>query len=97
MQTSAGPDGGIDLKLRKGQTLATVQCKHWRSKKVNVRINRKQLGVMTAAGACFVVTAGEFTDAAKQFARDQPITLIDGKQLSKQAQFIGDTVAASGL
>lgn len=83
-ETVAGPDGGMDLQLRKSGVKATVQCKHWRKKKVDVRIVREQFGVMTAAGAdeCFVVTSGRFTGEARNFVKGQPITLIDGRQLS---------------
>jgi restriction system protein len=84
-QTKEGPDGGIDLILRKNTQTATVQCKHWRRKKVDVKVVREQLGVMTAADAdeCYVLSSGEFTTAAKDFAKGQPITLIDGDQLRK--------------
>lgn len=80
-----GPDGGVDLHLRKDGANATVQCKHWRKKKVDVRIVREQFGVMTAAGAdeCFVVTSGKFTEAARDFAKGHPITLIDGSRLAE--------------
>jgi restriction system protein len=82
-ETEQGPDGGVDLKLRKNGRTASVQCKHWRKKKVDVRIVREQLGVMTASGAdeCFVVTSGEFTQEALNFAKGQPLTLIDGEEL----------------
>src|SRR5690606_17948127 len=82
-ETVAGPDGGVDLQLRKGGVKATVQCKHWRKKKVDVRIVREQLGVMTAAGAdeCFVVTSGSFTNEARNFVKGQSISLIDGRKL----------------
>jgi len=83
VETEDGPDGGIDLKLSSNGRAATVQCKHWRKKKVDVRIVREQLGVMTASGAgeCYVVTSGDFTQEARSFARGQPITLIDGEEL----------------
>lgn len=86
VSTAPGPDGGIDLELRKSGRFSTVQCKHWRGRKVDVKTVREQLGVMTASGAdnCFVVTAGDYTDAAKQFARGQPVTLIDSRLLRVQ-------------
>jgi restriction system protein len=82
-ETEQGPDGGVDLRLRKDGRTATVQCKHWRKKKVDVKTVREQLGVMTALGADegFVVTSGVFTNDARDFARGQPITLIDGGEL----------------
>jgi restriction system protein len=84
--TAQGPDGGVDLRLRNNDRTATVQCKHWRKKKVDVRIVREQLGVMTASDAdeCFVVTSGAFTEEARNFAKGQPITLIDGEELRGQ-------------
>jgi restriction system protein len=81
--TAQGPDGGVDLRLKNNDRTATVQCKHWRKKKVDVRIVREQLGVMTASCAdeCFVVTSGKFTKEARNFAKGQSITLIDGEEL----------------
>ena len=29
-ETEQGPDGGVDLELRKDGRIASVQCKHWR-------------------------------------------------------------------
>jgi restriction system protein len=43
-----GPDGGVDLRLRKNGQLIFVQCKHWKSKKVGVKTVRELFGVMTA-------------------------------------------------
>lgn len=85
VETAQGPDGGIDLKLTTNGRTATVQCKHWCKKKVDVRIVREQLGVMTASNAteCFVVTSGDFTKEARTFSKGQPITLIDGKALRR--------------
>ena len=49
--TSAGPDEGIDLVLKKNGSLVLVQCKQWKSTKVGVNIVRELLGVMTAKHA----------------------------------------------
>lgn len=82
-ETNHGPDGGIDLRLRKNGNTATVQCKHWRSKRVGVSVVREQYGVMAAehADQCFVVTSGEFTTEAREWSSDKAITLVDGEQL----------------
>lgn len=84
-ETSKGPDGGIDLKLRKAGKAATVQCKHWRNKKVGVDIIREQFGIMTAEGVAegFVVTSGQFTNEAFTFAKGKPIHLVDGAVLRR--------------
>lgn len=82
-ETSKGPDGGIDLNLRKDGNKATVQCKHWRNKKVGPNIIREQFGVMVDARAdeSFVVTSGQFTEDAHSFAKGKPMQLIDGDAL----------------
>lgn len=65
-----GPDGGVDLVLRKGKEKFLVQCKQWKAFKVGVAVVRELYGVMAAKGAAggFVVTSGSFTDEAIAFA-----------------------------
>lgn len=79
-----GADGGIDLKLKKGNEVFLVQCKQWRAYKVSVNVVRELFGVMSAEGATggFVVTSGIFTADAKAFAEGRNIDLIDGQALS---------------
>jgi restriction system protein len=81
--TTAGPDEGIDLMLKKDGGLVLVQCKQWKSAKVGVNIVRELLGVMTAKHATsgILITSGVFTQEAKNFAADKPIDLVDGTQL----------------
>jgi restriction system protein len=80
-----GPDGGIDLILRKGSEKHLVQCKQWRSLKVGVAVIREFFGVMAAEGAAggFVVTSGTFTDEAKTFASGRNIRLVEGAELNR--------------
>lgn len=80
-----GPDGGVDLTLRKGGEKYLVQCKQWRAFKVGVPIVRELYGVMAARGAAggFVVTSGLFTAEAQQFAQGRNITLLDGPALHR--------------
>lgn len=79
----AGPDGGVDLVLRKGAEHFLVQCKQWRAQKVGVEVVREMYGLMAARGATggYVVTAGAFTAAAKDFANGRNIFLINGQLL----------------
>jgi len=79
----AGPDGGIDLLLRKGGDLTLVQCKQWRSKSVGVPIIREMFGILSASEArnVIVITSGHFTQEAIKFAKGKPINLIDGDAL----------------
>jgi restriction system protein len=80
-----GPDGGVDLVLRKGGDKFLVQCKQWKAFTVGVTVVRELFGVMAADGAAggFVVTSGRFTDEAKAFAKGRNITLMDGPDLHK--------------
>ena len=87
--TTAGPDEGIDLVLKKDGALVLVQCKQWKSAKVGVNIVRELLGVMMAKDATcgILITSGVFTQEAKNFAASKPIDLVDGTQL---LQLIGN-------
>jgi restriction system protein len=78
-----GPDGGIDLKLRRDGLTIVVQCKQWKSWKVGVGPLREIYGVMIASGAdrAIFVTSGVFTKEALAFAADKPIGMVDGTEL----------------
>ncbi len=78
-----GPDGGVDIVLSKGNDKYLVQCKQWKAYKVGVQIVRELHGVMAAEGAAggFVVTAGEFSTDAKEFAKGLNIHLLNGARL----------------
>jgi restriction system protein len=74
-----GADGGIDLKLFKNGHTTVVQCKHWKTWKVNVKPVRELFGVMAAEGAdsAVFITSGRYTSDALKFAEGQPIELVD--------------------
>lgn len=78
-----GPDGGIDLVVRKNSEKHLVQCKQWKAYKVGVQPVREFYGVMAANGATggYFVTSGVYTDEAKKFAQGLNLELIDGPQL----------------
>jgi restriction system protein len=81
----SGPDGGVDLGLSRNGQRFLVQCKHWRKRQVGVTVVRELNGVMSAqrAHGGFVVTGGEFTREAREFARTTKIELIDGSALAE--------------
>ncbi len=83
--TSAGPDGGVDIRIHKAGETHLVQCKQWRSSKIGVNVVRELYGVMTAESATsgIVVCSGMYTEEAKNFAADKPIDLVDGRQLER--------------
>lgn len=86
---SHGADGGVDIWLHSrnqpdGAPVSIVQCKHWSgSKPVGVDKIRELRGVMAAhqiRRGQFACTA-RYTDAAREFARDNQIHLLDGAAL----------------
>jgi len=83
--TTAGADGGIDVKLMKDGHTHLVQCKNWKTSKVGVKVVREMYGVMTAeqASSVIIIVSGTFTQEAKNFAVGKPIDLVDGSQLEK--------------
>lgn len=82
-ETSPGPDGGVDLELRKDGELHLVQCKRWRARKVGVEIVRELYGVMSAHRAVggYVVSSSTFSQEARNFAKGRNIELWDGTKL----------------
>jgi restriction system protein len=82
-ETNSGADGGVDLIATKGMEKYLIQCKHWKAYKVGVNVVRELLGVMVGVGATggFVVTSGEFTKDAIDFAKANNILILDGKEL----------------
>lgn len=85
---AVGPDGGIDLVLKRNGNRFLVQCKQWRKQKVDVRVVREMYGVMAAEAATGVIimTSGLFTQEAKSFAENKPIDLVEGHQLADLIQ-----------
>jgi restriction system protein len=83
-RAGGGPDGGVDLMLAKGHERFLVQCKQWRAQQVGVSVVRELYGVMAAERAAggYVVTSGNFTKDARQFASGRNIELIDGRALN---------------
>ena len=78
-----GPDGGVDLILRKDGQRTLVQCKQWRRRQVPVNVVREMHGLLAHynADAVRIAAIGGFTRDAARFAADKPITLIDGPTL----------------
>lgn len=95
---SAGPDGGIDLRLRRRGELYLVQCKQWRAYRVGIDVVQRHYGVMAAMGAAggFVVTSGRFTDEARIFVQGRNIELIDGEALHGWLREEGGAKAGQG-
>jgi restriction system protein len=82
-QGGTGPEGGIDLIARRADETVLVQCKHWKTSNVGIRVVREMYGVMTAEQATrmLIVTTGRYTKGAQRFAERKPIQLMDGPAL----------------
>jgi restriction system protein len=78
-----GADGGVDLILRKGGKTTLVQCKQWKTQRVDVKVVREMFGLLAHHGAAAVkiVAVGDYTTDAKRFALGKPIELIHGEAL----------------
>ena len=79
-----GADDGIDLWLTKDGEVVLVQCKHWKQN-VGVSIVREHLGVVSAykAQRGIIVSSGDFTASARDFAQQTGIELVSGEQLAR--------------
>ena len=80
-----GPDGGVDLRLRKNGQVVFMQCKYWKARSVGVKVVHELYGLMAAKNVKqgIVVTYGEFTSEATAFAKANAIALIDGPKLTQ--------------
>lgn len=78
-----GADGGIDLRLSKNGKTTLVQCKQWRSQRVDVKIVREMYGLLAhhGADAIKIVAVGDFTPDAQRFVQGKPIELVHGEAL----------------
>ena len=88
-----GPDGGIDIVLRRDGEKTLVQCKRRRNSKVGVREMREFYGVMVSehADAGILATAGTYTPDAQAFAQGKPLRLIAGEELARLIQSVQST------
>ena len=88
----SGPDGGVDLILRRTGETVLVQCKRWKQQaKVGAPTVRELRGAVARDNATqgIFVTSSTFTREAIVEAEGQPLELIDGAallELVKQAQ-----------
>lgn len=92
-----GADGGIDLRLSKYGKSTLVQCKQWRSQRVDVKIVREMYGLLAhhGADAVKIVAVGDFTPDAQRFAQGKPIELIHGEALLALVREVQNTASAA--
>ena len=83
---SHGADGGVDIWLYSQNAqgpAAVVQCKHWLGKAVGVKELREFYGVMASHKLLrgTFATSGTFTGDARDFAKSNGISALDGLAL----------------
>ena len=88
----SSPDGGVDIVISKDGRRTRVQCKHWKVFKVGIAPVRELLGVVTHAGAegGILVTSGQFTTEAYDFAEQSRIELFDGERVMEMIRSVQD-------
>lgn len=89
-------DGGVDLRLHRGDARLVVQIKHWNAYKVPHNDVHQLLGILQNEDATggILVTSGEFTRAAIEAAgRKGLVQLVDGDDLRRM---LGDVPLPAG-
>ncbi|MCA9929709.1 MAG: restriction endonuclease [Anaerolineales bacterium] len=87
-------DLGVDLELSNGNgKRAIVQCKRYRNT-IGPDIVRELYGTLIheKVAHAFLVTTADISDAAREWARGKPMTLIDGKMLVQVVTAVEDDV-----
>jgi restriction system protein len=87
-QTGGTGDEGADLRLRRKDLLAIVQCKYNKRGVVGSPELQRFLGTIhhTRSHKGFFVTTSTFSLAAEKFVADHPIELVDGPRLVELVQ-----------
>jgi restriction system protein len=74
---------GVEMTVRKGRETFLVQCKHWKTRRVDVEMVRELFVSMKTYGAAggFIVASGRFSREAQAFSKSINVRLIDGTVL----------------
>jgi restriction system protein len=85
-----GADGGIDLVLHKEGKLTLVQCKRWKTQRVDVKVVREMFGLLAhhQASNVKIIAVGAYTADAERFATGKPIELITGATLVEMVRSV---------
>jgi restriction system protein len=83
-------NGAFDFKLSQRGRITLVQCRRWKVNQVGIGPVRELCDALDKHeafnGVC--IAAGEFSDAARQFAAGKPVVLLNGPAL---AELVGST------
>lgn len=94
IETDYGPDGGIDITVRRNgeyEPFGIVQCKAWSSNVKETEI-RDLLGTMTKHqyNQGMLMTTSEFTSNAREFAKGTKVTLVTGDMIVSKVNRLPD-------
>lgn len=87
----AGPDGGIDLDMRKDRQRILVQCKRYTGRSIGVQAIREFFGVVISQGADkgIFITTSDFTPEAMTFGLSQAsLELIPGNRFAQMVHHL---------
>jgi len=85
-----GPDGNIDLEIKRAGQRRIVQAKRWRSWHVGVEEIREFGGTLMREGLSgkdgIYVTLSDFTEQAREEAKEINLELVDGRDLYQRVE-----------
>lgn len=88
LPVAVGGDDDVDLILERGGDRTLVQCRHWKSRRVNLAPVREFHETLrsTIAKKGLLVSTGEFSREAVDFTSGRSVKLINGKTLARLLQ-----------
>ena len=80
-----GQQAPVDMVLQKGAERVFLECRHWGVWEVPEKAVHELAGYASGAGAdhAIMITAGHFSDAAREYAKQRGVELVDGRTLPK--------------
>ncbi|MFZ5905298.1 MAG: restriction endonuclease [Chloroflexota bacterium] len=92
-------DGGVDLTMTKGGLKFIAQCKRYTTEPIGEPILRDFYGALVhqRADHGYFVTTSRFTKPAIDFAKNKPITLVDGIGIQNWLDQIEKELESKGL
>ncbi len=83
VEAVAGTHSAVDMVLQKGDEKVFLGCRHWQVWEVPDKAVRDLAGCASGAGAHHSVmfTSGRFSAAARSFAAERGVELVDGSHL----------------
>jgi restriction system protein len=86
-----------DMVLVREESKYLVDCRHWRAAEVGANAAGQLYGAMgrLEAKGGFVVTAGQFTRDAHEFARGLNVELIAGRDLARMLELAKETITGA--